>query len=122
MSGPLRRAAAVSAPAGALVLTMLPLVGGADPFDAALRVAVWLATVAATVAGARKPAALFAVVAALVEVSGVFTGSSPLWVCGLALLVAGALVLTRGTPTGLTGRFRPAPALPAKRPVPSEVT
>lgn len=100
------RWAAVVAPAGALVLTVLPLLAAAGPFDLALRMAVWLATLVAAMAGARKPAALFSVVAALVEISGVFTGPHPLWVCGLALLVAGALVSTRGVPATVRSKLR----------------
>ncbi len=112
----IRAAAAAVALAGAVVLMLLPLVRTAEPFDAALRTVVWLATVVAAVSGAGKPAAVFAVVAAAVETAGVFTGPHPLWVCAVALLVAATMVLTRSTPAALrTGRLRTTSALPGKR-------
>ncbi|MEV6601010.1 hypothetical protein AB0M36_29795 [Actinoplanes sp. NPDC051346] len=101
LSARLRPALTLLAFGGAIVLTVLPLVRPAEPFDAALRCTVWCAVVIAASAGARKPAALFATVAALVEICGHLTAhgggpgsSTPV----PAVLVAMALIATRKGP------------------------
>lgn len=98
---PLRAFVPVLALAGAVVLTVLPLLRPTDPFDAALRVTVWLAVVVAAASGAGKPAALFGAVAALVETCGALLdsgGPGDSWAPVPAVVVAAVLLASRKAP------------------------
>ncbi len=97
-----RGAAALIGPGGAAALGVAPLLGTGGSFDAALRATVWLAVVVAASSGAGKPAALFALVAAVVEISSLLTGpdgSAAVWPAGPAVVIATALVAARNGPS-----------------------
>jgi hypothetical protein len=114
MTGALRPAAAVTGFGGACALSVAPLLSSDDPFDAALRVTVWVAVVVAASSGAGKPAALFGFVATAVEISGLLAapdGPDTVWPVILAVPVTAALTVARNGPGPgrvIARRVRPA--------------
>jgi hypothetical protein len=98
-----RAAAALAGPAGAATLAVVPLLGPGAPFDAALRMIVWAAVVVAASSGAGRPAALFGLVATVVEISVLATvrdgAAGSVWSPVVAVVTAAALAAARHGPS-----------------------